>query len=250
MQAVGDVDNRYALVAQGTDDLKKLFRILLGNGRGGLVHQDDLRVGRNGLGDFDYLLLRDGQASDDRRGADVKPKAVQRFRGQLVIGGLTLHDPGIAILLVDDDIFRDGHIQTERKLLIDRVNARVHGVARVAEIDLCPIDNDLAALIGWLVAADDLDQRGLSCAVFAQQRMNLTLADVQVDVSKDVDAGKCFADISKLQNIIGQTVHLHFLPLFRHLLKRQSCRRAIVRGTPLERRPVGSFYSCSMPWIA
>ena len=84
------------------------------------------------------------------------------------------------------------------------------GIPGRTEVDLLPVYLDLAAFVGRLVPADDLDQRGFSGAVLPQQSMDLTLANIQVHIPQDVDAEKRLSDISQLQNVFGQSVHLQF----------------------------------------
>ena len=63
------------------------------------------------------------------------------------------------------------------------------GIARVAKFDVCPVYLDCAGFC-LIHARDYLDERGLAGAFFAQQRMHLTGAHVNLHVDKRLHAGR------------------------------------------------------------
>ena len=83
---------------------------------------------------------------------------------------------GCVLELLEDD----GHAQ------VSRLARRQHAVARA-------VDDDLAA-VGLIVAGDDLDERGLACAVLAEQREHGTTDGVEVHTMEDLDAAEGLAE--------------------------------------------------------
>jgi len=65
LQVVGDVDDRNPLRLEPPHDLEQHLGLLAGEGRGGLVHDEDLRVQAQRLCDLDHLHLRDAEIPDE-----------------------------------------------------------------------------------------------------------------------------------------------------------------------------------------
>ena len=74
VQAVADVDDRDALVAQPADDPEEGLHLARFEGGGGLVHDDHAGVDGDGAGERDHLLGADAQCA--QRAADVDADAV------------------------------------------------------------------------------------------------------------------------------------------------------------------------------
>ena len=82
LDAVGDVDDADALGGELADDAEEALAFGRGEGGGGLVHDEDAGVEREGLGDLDELLLAHAQAGDAGVGVEVDPEAgEERPRG-------------------------------------------------------------------------------------------------------------------------------------------------------------------------
>jgi hypothetical protein len=65
-------------------------------------------------------------------------------------------------------------------MLVDHADARDHRVARASEGDLLVVNQDLAA-IGLVQPIEDVHQGALAGTVLAEQSMDLTRSDHQVD---------------------------------------------------------------------
>ena len=68
--------------------------------------------------------------------------------------------------------------------LKDDADALLPGLPGAAQTDLFAVEQQAAA-VGLLHASDDLHQRRLAGAVFAQKDVNFTRADVEVDTLQD-----------------------------------------------------------------
>src|SRR5690242_2044940 len=61
-----DVDDAHTVIAQLADEREQAIGLLHRQARGRLVHDDEPRIERERLRDFDELLLRDGKAIEWR----------------------------------------------------------------------------------------------------------------------------------------------------------------------------------------
>lgn len=73
-----DVDDGDALAAQEGYEIDETGRIHPVERRGRLVHDKDRGVDRERRGDFDGLLLRDGQAARERVGRDGRVETLEQ----------------------------------------------------------------------------------------------------------------------------------------------------------------------------
>jgi hypothetical protein len=144
--------------------------------RGGLVHHDHAGVERDGPGDLEKLLLRDGQRA--RRGPrvefDLEPS--QALPGALCHGRPVDGAEAPDRETIEKDVLADRQVTGDLSLLIDHAQAeRLRGAWRcVRERDAA--DHDVPG-IRRDRAARDLDERGLAGAVLADQRVHLTGAN-------------------------------------------------------------------------
>ena len=78
LEPVRDVDDRPALGLERADDLEQPAGLAVGQRRGRLVHDHDLGVERQRLGDLDHLSLRDAQLLDRRLRVEIETDARER----------------------------------------------------------------------------------------------------------------------------------------------------------------------------
>ena len=89
-------------------------------------------------------------------------------------------------LVAGEDVAPQLLLLGERPFLIDALDAQRPRGARVAGADALALEIDLAGSRG-VDAGDELDQRRLAGAVVADQRDDLAVVDLQVDVPEDLD---------------------------------------------------------------
>ena len=82
LQAMRDIDDGDAARLQIADDAKQHFDFGRAQGGGRLVEDQDARVLRHRLGDFDKLLLPDAQILDKRARIDAGLQPVQQLAGR------------------------------------------------------------------------------------------------------------------------------------------------------------------------
>ena len=123
-QLVGDIGDADAALAQPPDHLQQPARIRIRQCGRRLVHDDQLGVLRQGLGDLDPLSVRHREAADD--GIDVEIMAVERIEQGASAGphGGPVHAaPAGARRMADIDVLRHAQLGEEQQFLIDRGDA-------------------------------------------------------------------------------------------------------------------------------
>ncbi len=80
-ETMRNIDDCHPLAFQFSNHLEQNIHFGCGKCRSRLVHDDDACIERNGLGDFDELLLSDGQIGHKRICADACIKPVEILAG-------------------------------------------------------------------------------------------------------------------------------------------------------------------------
>jgi len=75
---VGDVENALPLRPQLADDREQVLRVLLGERRGWLVHDEQLGLVREGLCDLDHLAARDREGAHLGLRVDIDAEALEQ----------------------------------------------------------------------------------------------------------------------------------------------------------------------------
>ena len=101
--------------------------------RGRLVHDEDARVARDGLGDLDQLLLADHQVFDFGARIDRRLQTFEESARLALLFGVV--DPSRAHdLAIGEDVFRDRKIAEQVQLLEHHADAVRHRVGGVVEM--------------------------------------------------------------------------------------------------------------------
>ena len=158
-----------------TQDREKPLRLLLAQGGGRLVEDQQLRLVRQRLGDGDQLPLRDRQVAGERGRPDVDAELGEDRLGAAV--HLTPIDQPAPFrqVMTEEDVLRRGQIGADGNLLMDDADPGGAGGERVGKRDLLPLEAD-RALVGREDSAADADQCRLPGAVLADQGVNFAAA--------------------------------------------------------------------------
>src|SRR5690606_6916106 len=105
-------------------------------------------------------------------------------------------------LATEKQVLRNGQVLQQVHLLVDRANAKRLRFRHVAGLDLRPVQHDAASVAG-VNAGQDLDERRLAGAVFAEQRVDLSAVEREVYVVERGDAEKALADGARFQKGSG-----------------------------------------------
>ncbi|MEJ1229623.1 MAG: hypothetical protein WDM88_01725 [Galbitalea sp.] len=151
-------------------DLVQLLRILSGQGRGRLVHDDQVGAARKRAQDLDLLLVGRAQGARDRVRAQLEP----RLGGEGVEARLeraTLDESEAAGFGSEKDVLGDRQARHEGQFLGDGRDAVGERLTRRAEAHGLAVDLELAP-VGGQQPGDDLAERRLACAVLPDEPVN------------------------------------------------------------------------------
>src|SRR5436190_22339252 len=102
----------------------------------------------------------------------------------------------LARLASKKNVFTNCHLPDERQLLIDNCYSGLFRIAHAAELLKAAIDENFAAIIWvWIDATEDFHQGRLSGAVLSNQRVNLTLMQIQADAIERTNTREGLRDV-------------------------------------------------------
>ena len=139
------------------------------------------------LGDLDDLLLGDRQTARDPAGSSAHAEALQDLGRDLRVHRARVDPPpGAPRLAADEDVLRDRQVGEQRsapgRSIATPASRAAAGLAGPRRARRCA-----AARVGQMHAGEDLDERRLAGAVFADERMDLAGAQVDRDVDQRLD---------------------------------------------------------------
>ena len=177
--AMRHVDDADAGRFQLGDQIEQLCRLGVGERGGRLVEDQQAHLGEERLGDLDHLLmgarqLRDLvigpqieiELADDGAGARAHRRPIEKAAG----GQFT----------TEEQILLDRQLRHQAEFLEHRTDTDDARAVRREMDDLSALILERAG-IGRIGAGDDVDQRRLAGAVFAEQHVDLAAPEVEVD---------------------------------------------------------------------
>ena len=135
VEAVRNEEDAGSLVPEAAGDGEQALHFNTAQGGRRLVHHQHFGVERDGLGDFDDLLVRDGQALGNPCGIDGNAKPFEELARLPDHGCLADQAEPALGLAADEDVLRDAEVREERGLLVDDGDSGGLAVADVAELD-------------------------------------------------------------------------------------------------------------------
>ena len=196
---VRDDDDGLAVVAHAAQYGEELVRLLRGEHGGRLVEDEDLIVAVEHLEDLGALLHTDGDVLDARIRIDLQT-VFFRQRKHLFARLALLQEAMLRRLDAHDDIVQHREALDQLEVLVHHADAEAVGVVRVFDGDDLAVLADLA-LLGLIQAEQDGHERGLAGTVFAEQRMDLPLAQLERDVVIGHDAREALRDVQHFNGI-------------------------------------------------
>ena len=198
LEAVGNVEDGDALRLELADEAEERGRLDRGQRRGRLVEdRDPVRNGER-AGDLRQLALRDRQALHRRGHRRLDPEHPHR------LGRAAIHLPVIdrqpaPKLAPEKHVFGDRQVRRQHDLLMDQNDAAPLRVDRAFQLDRRAVELDRAAG-GREMARQDLHQRRLARAVFADDRVDLSGANADRDVAQDLDRPERARQADRFEN--------------------------------------------------
>ena len=182
------------------DDAVEQLDLVVGEGRGRLVHLDDPGVEADRLGDLDDLLLGDRERADPLAG----PDAGDAEPGEQLLG-VALHpavstEAAAAGLAAEVDVLGDRALGQQVELLEDRRDAGAAAPAAGGRTRPASPAISIVPGVGLVDAGEDLHQRGLAGAVLADQAEHLAGAELEVDVVENRVADEALRQPARSQH--------------------------------------------------
>ncbi len=200
LEAVGDVDDRHAVPPQHPDAFEEPTDLRARERGGWLVHDENTRALRERVGDLDHLLMRYAKRMDERARVEIHAEHLEQTPR------LRMHTPAIdgagnaaAKLAAEKDVLRDAEVGNEREFLEDDRNPEPARVGRRVDADGPALDPHFAP-VRMVRAAQDLDERGLPCAVLPEQDVHLSGVHRQRYVLERADSRERLGDSTHLEN--------------------------------------------------
>ena len=106
------------------------------------------------------------------------------------------------VLFIQDDILRHRHMRAQCQFLVDGVNGCADRVLRISKYYRLASDEHFAAFVRRVISAQDLNQRGLTSPVLAQQGMHFAAPHPHIDVLEGYYARKSLADMPQLEDVL------------------------------------------------
>jgi hypothetical protein len=113
VELVRNVNHRDTARAQVVQNAEKCFDFRVGQCRGRLIEHQDARVLRQGLRDFDKLLLTNSEVDDRRSRINLQMQFVEQLLGSAV-EFFPFDDPEAPWLAAQKNIFRDAQLLDQR----------------------------------------------------------------------------------------------------------------------------------------
>ncbi len=199
---VGDVDDARALGLERADDPEQVLDLAFRQRRGWLIHDQDVGIVRDGLGDLDHLPVGDREVAHFRFRIEGNVEALEQLPCAPSHLLMAHEAEGVQRLAADPDVLSDGHVIHQVELLMDHGDAVLESIEGRRQLDLLPLQFEGAG-IGRVDPGDDLHQRRLARAVLAHERMDVTALQPERHVVEREHAGEGLPNVRDLKQVFG-----------------------------------------------
>ena len=204
-QLVGDEDDRLVLALEHAQHLEQLVGLGRRQHRGRLVEHQDLGAAHQRLQDLDALLQADRQFADDGVGIDLEAVFAPEFAEPLADRARALGEQRAA-LGAEHHVFEHGERRHQHEVLMHHADAVADRLARGADSDRLAVDADLAC-VGFVEAVEDRHQRRFAGAVLADDAVDDSALDDEIDVVVGVNRAEALVDADEFDG--GRRLHGH-----------------------------------------
>ncbi len=199
VQAVRSVDDCNARLRELSHDLEQGLAFGGRERRRRLVHDQDPRVQRQRLGDFDQLLFADPELRDATLRVDLDAEPLQQCACGFYDAPVIDEGPEDKRLAAKEDVLGRGQFGNQIELLVDDRDARAFCVLNAGEANRRALDPDLAVIVD-VHAGEDLHQGRFARAVLTHEGVDFTAPEVEVDVVQRRYAGEGFRDAFRFED--------------------------------------------------
>ena len=211
IELVRDDDGGDAVfLAQLVDQVEQFEGILIIQGRGRLVENEQPHILGQCLGDFDELLLADADVGDQGVRVFVESHQIHHAQGFLALG-VGVDGDALLDLIAQEDVLLDRHIRHQGKFLMDNHDTLAFGIANGLEFAGLAVVDDIAFIGAVRVhARQHVHQRRFAGAVFTADGEYLATFHGDIHILERSDRAETLDDMIHLQNhvIIGSHSNL------------------------------------------
>lgn len=185
---MGNEQDREAVGAEAADEFEQAAGLAGGEGGGGFVEDQDPGPAVEGAGDFDQLAFAGREAVEGGGRGEVEADAIEEGASAVPeSAAVDEREAGEEGQGGQGEVLGDRQVGEEIELLMDEGDARPPGVGGGSGGMRVAVDEH-AAGVGAEVAAEQIQERGLSRAVFADQGGDAAGVGVEGHAGEDGDA--------------------------------------------------------------
>ena len=185
------------------------FRV--GQCRRRFIHNDNRRIPRDRLGDFNKLLARKTKIIHHSFGGIQNTHLIQNLLC-ILIHFFKIHQPAsqpfAARFAAEKNIFRNRHIGFRAKFLMNHRDSQFQTFGWRKIKNFPPLIYNRSG-VRRVNPGNDFHKRGFTGAIFSDKRMYATCADRHVHILQNRNPGKTFFNILKFQYICDRLFHLN-----------------------------------------
>ena len=181
---VGDVDDAHAMRLEVRDDRKEVLHFAFGERGSRLIHDQDVGLEGDGLGNLNDLPIGDGQVPDlDLRiEVNVQPaKQMLRHAAHLLMIHEIHESQSPHWLPPNPDVLCDRHVRHQVEFLMDHRDPRIEGSERRRQLHRFTLQSDLAC-VGLIDAGNDLHQGRFARTILAHEGVDGARDEFGADV--------------------------------------------------------------------
>ena len=194
---MGDIDDGHAALAQFVDNRKKRLGLLASEAGSWLVHNQNPRLGRERLGNFDELLVANGQVAHQGIRRHLELKLREGLDGPLADGSAVDQSP-LLRLAAKVEVGRDREIGAKIEFLVDQGDAERSSAARGIDDHRLAIAHNFAT-VRSLNASENLHQSGFASPVFADDGEDFSGLHRHIHRVEGQNPGKALANVARSQ---------------------------------------------------
>lgn len=206
-ELVGDEDDRFALFfGQATQRGEELDFLGRGDAGGRLVKDERFHALGDEAQDFQLLAFANAQGAQALVGVDREAEPIGKFEQ---------FSPRLCPVLpqrvstTEEEVIEHAHGWEVEGILMEHADAVGDSLGRRAHGDKVPIDVDLTTIWGE-ESGEDLHERGLTGAVFAQQAVDRARLDRECDAVVRPHRTKMLMDVAEFDSHTGRRPHRTF----------------------------------------
>ena len=223
-------DRHVEVVADKTDRVHQLRRLVRVHARSRLIEQQQLRIGRHGARDLQLALLAVRQVGREQVALPVEVKDLEqldRLLGDLFLALAESADvqtrlgEGIAnaVAETETDIVKHAHLAEQADILKRAGNAELVDLNRRLAVEADPVERD-GARGGLVNAGQHVEDRRLAGTVRSDQTVQLPLFNGEIEAVDRLESAEPDGQILGFQQCHYASPPACFLPVFARIESR------------------------------